>query len=166
MIIKNLDRKLIFYDFEVFQNANFWLVVLIDYETNEKTEIINNSDELKEFYELHKNDIFIGYNNKNYDRWIWWGILLNDDPCRINKELIEKGVKPYKVLNKKYKEFQFYNYDVADIMHSLKQYEGFLGHLIKESDVPFDLDRPLTDEEIQKKDMIIGYNSRKYNRWT
>ena len=74
MIIKNLDRKLIFYDFEVFQNANFWLVVLIDYETNEKTEIINNSDELKEFYELHKNDIFIGYNNKNYDRWIWWGI--------------------------------------------------------------------------------------------
>ena len=158
MIIKNLDRKLIFYDFEVFQNANFWLVVLIDYETNEKTEIINNSDELKEFYELHKNDIFIGYNNKNYDRWIWLGILLNDDPCRINKELIEKGVKPYKVLNKKYKEFQFYNYDVADIMHSLKQYEGFLGHLIKESDVPFDLDRPLTDEEIQQTLFYCGHD--------
>ena len=150
MIIKGKERNLIFYDFEVFQNADFWLVVLINYETKEKTIIINNKNKLKDFYELHKEDIFIGYNNKNYDRWIWWGILLNDDPCRINKELIQNNKKPYKVLNKNYKNYQFYNYDVADIMHSLKQYEGFLGHMIKESDVPFDLDRALTEEEIQE----------------
>ena len=150
MNIKGMDRHLIFYDFEVFQNADFWLVVLIDYETKEKTIIINDKNKLKEFYKLHTEDIFIGYNNKNYDRWIWWGILIDDNPCRINKELIENGKKPYKVLNKKYKQYQFYNYDVADIMHSLKQYEGFLGHMIKESDVPFDIDRPLTQKEIDE----------------
>lgn len=39
----------IFYDFEVFKYD--WLVVFIDYDTKEKTVIINNVEELRTFYE-------------------------------------------------------------------------------------------------------------------
>ena len=35
--------------------------------------------------------------------------------------------------------------------YSLKQLEGFLGNEIKETSVPFDIDRKLTEEEISEK---------------
>ena len=48
------------------------------------------------------------------------------------------------------KNIQFYNFDISTGFHSLKQLEGFLGSTIKESSVPFDIDRPLTQEEIEE----------------
>lgn len=52
-------------------------------------------------------------------------------------------------------EDQLYNYDVmTDKNKSLKQLEGFMGHNIKESDVSFDIDRKLTDSEVQE---VIKY---------
>lgn len=47
--------KLLFFDFEVFKYD--WLVVIIDYNTKEKTIIINDISELRQFYNLHKDDI-------------------------------------------------------------------------------------------------------------
>src|SRR5690606_33625976 len=38
--------------------------------------------------------------------------------------------------------------------HSLKQLEGFMGSRIKESSVPFDINRPLTVEEVEE---VIDY---------
>lgn len=157
MIIRGIDRKLIAFDFEVFSKANWWCVCFIDYDTNEVVQINNDKQKLKMYYEEHKNDIFIGYNSRGYDIWILKGILLGEDPCKINDEIIEKGKKGYQVVNKKAKDIQFYNFDLSDILHSLKEYEAMMGDMIKESDVPFDLNRPLTDEEIKEVEF--------YNQW-
>jgi hypothetical protein len=50
----------------------------------------------------------------------------------------------------KFHQIQLFNFDLMvkkDV--SLKQLEGFMGHSIEETSVPFDIDRPLTPEEIE-----------------
>ena len=54
-----------FYDFEVFNYD--WLVVIIDPTTETKTVIHNDREALIKYYEAHKNEIWIGYNSRNYD---------------------------------------------------------------------------------------------------
>jgi len=45
----------------------------------------------------------------------------------------------------------FLNYDVMiSKLNSLKQLEGFMGNDIRETTVPFDIDRKLTDKEIRE----------------
>ena len=56
---------MIAYDFEVF--VYDWLVVFKDIATNETNIIINDDKKLKEFYDKHQNNVFVGYNNKSYD---------------------------------------------------------------------------------------------------
>lgn len=141
------NYKLLFYDFEVF--AKLWMVVIIDYDTKEKTIIINDKDKLKNFYTLHKNDIWIGYNSRNYDQFILKGILLGKDPYKINNKIINENKKGYSIL-KSANSIKFNNFDIATGFHSLKQLEGFMGSMIKESSVPFDLQRELTDDEIKE----------------
>lgn len=38
--------------------------------------IINNPDELKALYEANSKDIWVGYNNRHYDQYIFKGIEL------------------------------------------------------------------------------------------
>ena len=45
---------ILFYDFEVFKYD--WLVVIIDSETKETHVIINDKEELEQFYKIHKGD--------------------------------------------------------------------------------------------------------------
>ena len=59
---------ILFYDFEVFKYD--WLVVIIDSETKETHVIINDKEELEQFYKIHKGDFWIGYNSRDYDQWI------------------------------------------------------------------------------------------------
>jgi len=143
------NHKLIFFDLEVFSKANWWMVVFIEYETKENTIILNNKNELEEFYKKHKDDIFVGYNSRNYDQYILKGILLGKNPCEINDGIIEKGKHGYQLVRNA-KDVKFNNFDVSNIMNSLKQLEGFMGSMIKESSIPFDLDRPLTKDEIDE----------------
>lgn len=151
-------RRLIFYDFEVLSkckltdtNSSYWCVVFIDYESKGMRIIKNNVDELRSFYNTCKDDIFIGYNSRNYDQYILKGLLLGMDAGHINDELIEHHKKGYQVVSGG-NRVQFYNYDCATGFHSLKQLEAFMGSEIKESDVPFTIDRPLTEDE--EKDLI------------
>lgn len=47
------------------------------------------------------------------------------------------------------RRFPLNNYDVmSNIDRGLKTFEGFMGNDIRESSVPFDIDRPLTEDEI------------------
>jgi len=139
--------KLLAYDFEVFRHL--WLVVIIDIETKEKFEIINNVDQLKRFYEEHKDDIWIGYNSRNYDQYILKGILCDMNPYIINTEIIVNDRKGVHVV-KKGNNFTLNNFDISTGFHSLKQLEGFMGSKIKESSIPFDIDRKLSDIEIKE----------------
>ena len=142
-----IDKKLLFYDFECFKYD--WMLVIIQQETNEKTVIINDPIELRRFYELHKSDIWIGYNSREYDQYILKGILLGYDPHFINDEIIVNGKRGWQILKGK-DEFPLFNFDISNKFRSLKELEGFMGSNIKETDVPFDIDRKLTKEELDQ----------------
>ena len=142
---------LVFHDFEVFKYD--WLVVMIDPIRKERTIICNNRAALREYYELHKNCIWVGYNNKHYDTPILKGIIDGYDPKEISDKLIVEGKKPYEL----YQEYNFktvkqlYVYDVMAKKvppESLKLLEAFMGNDIEETEVDFNMDRPLTKKEI------------------
>lgn len=137
---------IIFYDFEVFKYD--WLVVAIDMAAKKEHVIINNQEELEELYEANKNDIWVGFNNVHYDQYIMKGILCGFDAKRVNDFIIEKGNPGWK-FSSLFKSIEMFNYDVMlGNDKGLKVLEGFMGNNIKESSVPFDIDRPLTEAEI------------------
>jgi DNA polymerase elongation subunit (family B) len=148
-------NKLIFYDFEVFSKAInpetgecFWMVVLIDYDTGKKAVIINDREKLKQAYDLLKNEIWIGYSSRQYDQYILKSLLLNYNVGHINDKIIS-GSKGWQLVKDAWK-VQLYNFDVQVLMESLKKIEGFMGSKIKETSVNFELDRWLTDVEIEE----------------
>lgn len=124
-----------------------WLVVLVNPEQRSVDVIVNDKDSLHKYYDANKRDIWVGYNSNYYDQYILKGILCGFDPKRVNDFIIEKGKFGWQ-FSSMFKEIPLISYDCMIGNHSLKQLEGFLGNKIKESSVPFDIDRKLTDEEI------------------
>lgn len=139
---------MLFYDFEVFKHD--WLVVVMDMSEKKTHVIINSPEELKALYEKNITDIWVGFNSRHYDQYILKAILCGFDPKRMNDFIIVKGNPGWKfssLLN----QFRLNNYDVmTNIDRGLKTFEGFMGNDIKETSVPFDIDRALTEAEIQE----------------
>lgn len=139
---------MIFYDFEVFKKD--WLAVFIDVTRKTEQVIVNNPDELKALYEENTSNIWVGFNNRHYDQYIMKGILLGMNPKRINDWIIlekREGWQFSSVFNK----VPMTNYDVMPTPPvGLKTMEGFLGSNIKETGVPFDINRKLTKAEIEE----------------
>jgi len=120
--------------------------------------IINDEQGLIDFYDDHKKDIWIGYNSRHYDQYILKSIICGFAPQEINDWIIVKKEPGWKFFTDFWK-IQLYNYDVmTNKFRSLKQLEGFQGHNIKESDVSFNIDRPLTDDEIQDAIKYCGHD--------
>lgn len=137
---------LIFYDFEVFRYN--WLVVFIDPYKEETTVIIDDPRKLYLFYEKNKQSIFIGYNSRHYDQYIFKGILAEFDAWYVNDFIINKKMPGWR-LSDIIQQIRLYNYDVAKLNDGgLKTLESFMGNDIEETSVPFDIDRPLTPDEI------------------
>lgn len=138
---------MIFYDFEVFKYD--WLVVTMDTNKKETKVIINSKDELEIFFNENVNEIWCGFNNVRYDQYILKGILCGFNPKKINDYIIVEHNQGWQFSSLFRYNFNFINYDVmASGDRGLKAFEGFMGNDIKESSVPFDIDRPLTDDEI------------------
>lgn len=138
---------IVFFDFEVFEYD--WLMVGICPESREEKVIVNSKDDLEDFYNAHANDIWVGYNSRNYDQWILKGILCGFNPKELSDFLIVEGRKGFeysKMLNR----IPLYTYDTMSKFNSLKQLEAFMGNNIKETSVPFDIKRKLTDEELNE----------------
>ena len=134
-----------FYDFEVFKHD--WMVVIINPAEKSETVIVNDPEELKQYYESHKDEIWIGYNSRHYDQYILKGIICGFDPKAINDHIIVDGRGGWEFSNL-FQKIKLYNYDCMVGFSGLKQLEGFLGSNIKESSVSFDIDRKLTPMEI------------------
>lgn len=140
--------SLLFYDFEVFKYD--WLVVVADMEKHKIHKICNDPDELEAFYKDHAGDIWAGFNSRHYDQYILKGILCDFNPKEINDFIIVKGEPGWKY-SSLFRDIPLWNYDVMlGTDRGLKSFEGFMGNDIKETDVPFDIDRKLTDEEIKQ----------------
>jgi DNA polymerase elongation subunit (family B) len=157
MLNMTKEPRLFFYDFEVYSKSkdpitgrSFWLVVFIEYNSRKGKVIINDEEALMKFYQSFKDDIFIGFNSRSYDQFILKGLLLGMDAGYINDKLIVEGKKGFEVVRKGY-TIPFNNFDIMpNPPVGLKTLEAFMGSKIKESSVPFDLDRPLTEEEIKE----------------
>lgn len=110
---------------------------------------MNNRQELIDFYEKHKNDVFISYNGRQYDTGIWKGLLDGMNVGYVNDKIIKENKKPFQVV-KNYRKYQLYDYDAIIKDKSLKVCEAFMGDDIRETEVDFNIDRPLTEKEIQQ----------------
>ena len=140
--------SLIFYDFEVFKYD--WLICACDPIERKWTVIDNNKVGLELFYEQHKDDIWIGYNSRSYDTYILKAILLGFDPKDVNDWIIQIGRKGWEY-SSEFNSIQLYNYDVMSSRgYGLKTLEGFMGNDMRESSVPFNINRKLTPEEMQE----------------
>lgn len=136
------------YDVECF--AHDWLVVFKDKESGRYTSIWNDNEALAECISV--NNIYIGFNSKSYDQYMIKAMycgLSNEEIKEVNDYIIAGGQGWECPLIKDF-YMKFNNVDIRDDMQdglSLKAIEGHLGMSIKESSVPFDIDRPLTPEE-------------------
>lgn len=135
---------MIFFDCEVF--AYDWLVVTFDGKNF--TYIENDRGLLQQYYNEHKNDLWIGYNCKGYDQYIIKSLLLGINPKIVNDWIIKDGKAGWQFTNK-FKDIELNIYDCMVFGKSLKQLESYLGVNIHETDVNFDIKRPLTEEEKQ-----------------
>lgn len=161
------------YDLEVFSND--YLVGV--YDGKEYTQYWNEDiDKIMEYYEENKEDVWVGHNSSNYDSILFKIILLGksvQEVKRYSDALINGGFEFYDENGKKridnrsgkqiardlkLNKIQLYDWDILNdkVVYSLKQAEGYLGLEIYESDVDFNLDRPLTKEEREE--------TAKYNR--
>ena len=151
MVIDIIDKSKIHgYDFEVYSKINWFCVTFINYEDrNKEVVIVNDRAKLIEFYNAHKDDIFISYNGRQYDTGIFKGILDGMNVGYVNDKLIKEGKKPFQVV-KNAKKYPLNDYDTILKDKSLKQLEAFMGDDIRETEVDFNIDRPLTEEEIKQ----------------
>lgn len=139
--------RLVTYDCEVF--AHDWLVVFKDKQSGKYTCIWNDNEALADC--LSDDCIYVGFNSKHYDQYIIKAIVYGYSPQEVKKvnDYIIGGGQGWQCPMLDY-FFRFNNVDIRDDTQqglSLKAIEGHLGMPIKESSVPFDIDRPLTDEE-------------------
>lgn len=146
-----IDKSKIWgYDFECYSRINWWCVTFINYQDrNNIITIINNRQLLIQLYELHKDEIFVSYNGRQYDTGIFKGILDGMNVGYVNDKLIKEGKKPFQVV-KNHKNYPLNDYDAILKDKSLKQLEAFMGDDIRETEVDFNIDRPLTEAEIEQ----------------
>ena len=143
--------KVIVYDFEIYMYDYLLGANIIN--ENGSSEIYQtwSLDEMREFYKQHKNDLWVGHNNYDYDDLVLDGIIQLKNPYEISTEILQKKYNDYK-------KIKLYSIDLMRLKsdtYSLKLTELLCGKNIHTTEVPFNLKRQLTEEE---KDTTERYN--------
>lgn len=139
------------YDCEV--SSHDWLVIFKTKETGQYTIIHNDNDALEQY--IACNSVYFGFNSKNYDQFIIKAIAAGfsvEEVKEVNDWII-CGNRGWDCPLLKGIYYDFNNVDIMDDMQSglsLKAIEGHLGMDIRETTVPFDLDRPWTQSELEE----------------
>ena len=143
------ERRRIIIDFEVLSKGNFWMCCMKDYKTQAEHIIINDREEFLRVYNKNKNSIWVGYNIKGYDQWIMKALIGGIDPCIVSDKIIEQNISPWQI-DRNLNRIPLYIFELNDSYRSLKELELFMGEDIRESSVPFDLNRYPQEEEIKE----------------
>ena len=138
------------YDTEVF--AHDFMVVFKNKRTGEYAIFHNDNEGVRDF--ISENAIYCGFNSKGYDQYIIKAICAGFSPeeVKLVNDWIISGGQGWQCPLLDGVFYRFNNVDVMDDMQmglSLKAIEGHLGMSIEESEVDFNLDRPLTQEELK-----------------
>lgn len=140
-------------DTEVFKYD--WIAIFLDTTSGEWSVFHNDNEGVRQLMN-QQDQIFCGYNNKHYDNHILKAICCGADPAMVKQinDFIIRDERPgwehYFLRNNR---FWFESFDLMDdtqVGTSLKHIEAHLGWNIEETEVDFNLDRPLTQEEIQR----------------
>lgn len=139
-------------DCEVFKYD--WITIFLDTTTGEWS-VFHNDEEGMRDYISRPGQIYCTFNGKHYDNFCMKAMCCGADPTLI------KHISDFIITEKRNgwdhwyirkNRFRFNNFDLADDTQqgtSLKHYEAHSFVDIEESEVDFNLDRPLTPEEIQ-----------------
>lgn len=144
--------RIIVVDIEVFRYD--WIAIFLDTTTGEWNVFHNDNAAVKE-YMNQPDRIYCGYNNKHYDNHILKAICCNAPPeliKQINDFIIVEERPGWDHWFIRQNKFWFESFDLMDdtqVGTSLKHIEAHLGWNIEETQVDFNLDRPLTPEEIE-----------------
>ena len=142
-------NKIIYYDMEVFSHD--WLFVAS--LGNHVVKIHNNKKELNNFLKKYNEFWFVGYNNYHYDDLILADIINGNNPYFLSQIIINNGDKNVKNILPNFKSLdlmQDMQKENNSTRISLKKIMGNLGLSILESTVSFDIDRPLTQKELEE----------------
>lgn len=147
------------YDMEVFKYD--WFITIKSLRTQKYTKIHNDLSSLVDFYEKNNDNIWAGHNINRYDNVILKCLLLGiegPDLKTISNSIIEDDKERNVIKLFGLKQIKLYPMDAMQdaIRYSLKEIEGYFGMSIEECDIPFDIDRPLTNEEVEE---VFKYNT-------
>ena len=136
-------------DTEVF--AYDYLVDFKNKETGEHFGFWNDPDPVKFLLET-PDVIFATFNGKHYDRFILSAIVQDGRPevVKAVNDFIIRGNEGWEYPDRDTVGYWFPMYDLKDDCQrglSLKAIEAHLGMDIRETTVPFNIDRPLTEDE-------------------
>lgn len=147
-------QTILLFDIEIFKRDA--LFVFRDYFTKEWFIINNDLKELRKFYLEYRDSMFIGYNNASYDNNVMRGYLQGKNAYQMSKTIIESDERGlvYKLFDSKKTPLFGMDLYQDNKGFSLKEHSAFLGIDIKETEVDFDMERELTDEE---KELNIAY---------
>jgi hypothetical protein len=144
--------RIVVVDTEVFKYD--WIAVFLDTYTGTFSVFHNDNAAVKE-YMSQPDRIYCGYNNKHYDNHILKAICCNAPPeliKQINDFIIVEDRPGWEHWFIRQNRFWFESFDLMDdtqVGTSLKHIEAHLGWNIEETQVDFNIDRPLTPEEIE-----------------
>lgn len=142
-------NNIIIFDFEVFKKDTLLGTIVVGGKEKKYYQTWG-LEEMRKFYSNHVDDIWVGHNNEYYDNLILQAVVKNQNPKKVSDDIVENKKRGRLVIPLKYYDLMKFH------MGSLKVMEAFTGKNISESEVDFDLDRPLTEEEKKQ--------TEKYNR--
>lgn len=132
-----------FLDFEVW--SKWWCCTIINPITGEEVVVDNDRSALETHYQAHKGEIYIGFNNRQYDDYIFKSIYCGFEPWKMNEWLIVKGRKGWE-FSSLLRKVPLNTFDCMTGFNGLKTLEAFMGMDIRETTIPFDYDGEFTPE--------------------
>ena len=139
------------YDVEVF--AYDFIVVFKNKRTKEYAIFHNDNAGVRDF--INEYSIYCGFNTKGYDQYVIKAIangFCPEEVKQVNDYLIHTDGQGWECPYLNGIFYRFNNVDIRDDVQkglSLKAIEGHLYMSVEESDVDFDINRPLTPEEVK-----------------
>lgn len=137
------NGNIIIYDFEVFRFDTLLGTIIINKENKQYFQTWD-LEEIKKFYLDNIDALWVGHNNQFYDNLILEAVVKGQNPYQVSKNLIEnENARPKLSIPLVYLDLM----RMIDEMYSLKMTEAAFGKDISETEVDFDIDRKLTEEE-------------------
>lgn len=144
--------KLVIFDFEVFKHDTLMGALIVSSDSDIDVFQSWNLSEIARFYEVHKDDYWIGHNIEGYDNFILEAVVngMREEQIKALSDKIIGGDRFRKL------KLPLMYFDLMKSkFYSLKSLEAYMGKSISETPVDFNTPRKLNEEE---KERTEGYN--------